>query len=132
MADNRANCGLGEAGNKARAKAPSPVSVRGISRKACARASKVAARQHETIGEWVTKALTQATNEKLSTGPRRSESSQYGKARLRASSEQDDIPFGKALLNQAERAEGFEYNGGAVDVIAEQISLVETIKPENL
>ncbi|SVC43486.1 uncharacterized protein METZ01_LOCUS296340, partial [marine metagenome] len=28
--------------------------------------------------------------------------------------------------------EGFEYSGGAVDIMAEQISLVETIKPENL
>lgn len=141
MADNRADSGIGETGNKARAKAPSPWSVRGVSREARAKASKAAARRRATIGEWVTNALTQAANEELGTGPRRDQS-QYGPAGLPASTAQDDTPLGKALLalaerfersearnetiiSLAERMEGSEYKGGEVSVMAEQIGLVE-------
>ena len=141
MADNRADSGTGETGNKARAKAPSPWSVRGVSREARAKASKAAAQRRETIGEWVTNALTQAANEELGTGPRR-DPSQYGRAGLPASTAQDETPLGKALLalaerfersearneaivSLAERMEGAEYKGGEVSVMAEQIGLVE-------
>ena len=100
-----------------------------------------AARRRETIGEWVTNALTQAANEELGTGPRR-DPSQYGRAGLPASTAQDETPLGKALLalaerfersearneaivSLAERMEGAEYKGGEVSVMAEQIGLVE-------
>jgi len=141
MADNRADSGIGETGNKVRAKAPSPWSVRGVSREARAKAGKAAARRRETIGEWVTNALTQAANEELGTGPRRDQS-QYTNGGLPASTAQDDTPLGKALLalaerfersearneaimSLAERMEGSEYKGGEVSVMAEQIGLVE-------
>jgi len=141
MTDNRADNGVRETGNKVRAKAPSPWSVRGVSREARAKASKAAARRRETIGEWVTNALTQAANEELGNGPRR-DPSHYGTAGLPASTGQDETPLGKALLalaerfersearneaiiSLAERMEGAEYKGKEVSVMAEQIGLVE-------
>ena len=57
MADHRASSGIGETGNKAHAKVPSPWLVRGASRKARAKTSKTAARQHKNSVEWDTNAL---------------------------------------------------------------------------
>lgn len=52
----------------AKQRAPSPWSVRGVSREARAKASKAAARRRQTLGEWVTTALSRAANEELSSG----------------------------------------------------------------
>jgi hypothetical protein len=126
---------------RSRAKAPSPWSVRGVSREARAKAAKAAARRRETIGEWVTNALTQAANDELGTGPRR-ETSANVKAGLPAGPEQDETPLGKALLALAERFEraekrndalvslarrvdGIEHGGHGVSAMAEQMGLVE-------
>lgn len=105
MADTRSDTGSGatDAGNKPRAKAPSPWSVRGVSREARAKASKAASRRRETIGEWVTNALTQIANEELGTGPRR-DYGQGAQADLPATSVQDESALGKALLALAERS----------------------------
>ena len=143
MADNPAEKGTGASadGNKPRAKPPSPWSVRGVSREARAKASKAASRRRETIGEWVTNALTQVANEELGTGPRRD----YGpnvQSGLPASPIHDESALGKALLALAERfersekrneainsltggSEGGAYGGREVSVMAEQIGLVE-------
>ena len=126
---------------KPRAKTPSPWSVRGVSREARAKAAKAAARRRETIGEWVTNALTLAANDELGTGPRRERPADV-QGGLPAGPEQDETPLGKALLALAERfersekrndaiasltrrMEGIEHGGRDVDVLAEQIGLVE-------
>ena len=83
--------------NKPKPKPPSPWSVRGVSREARAKASKAASRRRETIGEWVTNALTQVANEELGTGPRR-DYGQHAQGGLPATPVQDESALGKALL----------------------------------
>ena len=122
MPDNSADAGIGatEAGNKPRAKPPSPWSVRGVSREARAKASKAAARRRQTIGEWVTNALTQVANEELGTGPRREQ--MYGaQGGLPAVPDQDETPLGKALLALAERFERSEKRNAAFASLAERM-----------
>lgn len=141
MPDQTADSGSAAPSAKPRAKPPSPWSVRGVSREARAKASKAASRRRETIGEWVTNALTQVANEELGTGPRRAQT-QDAPGGLPAGPLQDESPLGKALLalaerfersekrneaivSLAERMEGGVYGGGEVSVMAEQIGIVE-------
>lgn len=122
-------------------KAPSPWSVRGVSREARAKAAKAASRRGETIGEWVTTALTQMANEELGTGPRR-ETAPGHQTGLPAGRVDDETPLGKELLALAERFErsekrndaiaglarrvdGAENSGREVSAPAEQIGIVE-------
>jgi hypothetical protein len=138
MTDQTADSDTGAPSAKPRAKPPSPWSVRGVSREARAKASKAASRRRETIGEWVTNALTQVANEELGTSPRRAQT-QDTQGGLPAGPLQDESPLGKALLalaersekrneaivSLAERMEGGEYSRGEVSVMAEQIGIVE-------
>ena len=143
MADSRPDSGraAGAAAVRQKAKPPSPWSVRGVSREARAKAGKAASRRRETIGEWVTNALTQVANEELGSGPR-SEQVQNPRAGLPTGINQDETPLGKALLalaerfersekrndaiaSLAERMEGAENNGRDVSVMAQQIGIVE-------
>ncbi|MDP7343480.1 MAG: hypothetical protein QF767_09040, partial [Alphaproteobacteria bacterium] len=124
-----------------KAKPPSPWSVRGVSREARAKAGKAASRRRETIGEWVTNALTQVANEELGSGPR-SGQVLHSKGGLPTGIDQDETPLGKALLalaerfersekrneaivSLAERMEGAEYGGRDVSVMAKQTGIVE-------
>ncbi len=125
-----------------KAKPPSPWSVRGVSREARAKAGKAASRRRETIGEWVTNALTQVANEELGSGPRSGQVLHSKGGLPTGGIDQDETPLGKALLalaerfersekrNEAivsltERMEGAEYGGRDVSVMAKQIGIVE-------
>ncbi len=98
---------------KARAKVLSPWSVRGVPREARSNVAKAAARRRETIGEWVTNALTQAANEELEIGPRREWpiDVQVG---LPAGSEQGKPPLDNELLALAKRFERSEQRNDAI------------------
>ncbi len=125
-----------------KAKPPSPWSVRGVSREARAKAGKAASRRRETIGEWVTNALTQVANEELGSGPRSGQVLHSKGGLPTGGIDQDETPLGKALLalaerfersekrNEAivsltERMEGAEYGGRDVSVMAKQTGIVE-------
>ncbi len=125
-----------------KAKPPSPWSVRGVSREARAKAGKAASRRRETIGEWVTNALTQVANEELGSGPRSGQVLHSKGGLPTGGIDQDETPLGKALLalaerfersekrneaivSLAERMEGAEYGGRDVSVMAKQTGIVE-------
>ncbi|MBT5037836.1 MAG: hypothetical protein HOM52_04930 [Rhodospirillaceae bacterium] len=131
MSDSRLDAGpnSSEPSGRQKAKAPSPWSVRGVSREARAKAAKAASRRRETLGEWVTNALTQIANEELGTGPRRatSESAQAG---LPAGPAQDESPLGKALLALAERFEKSEKRNDAISALAQRIDVAESSNRE--
>ena len=119
-----AHQGKHPAGRAQRAKASSPWSVRGVSREARAKAVKAASRRRETLGEWVTNALTQIANEELGSGPR-SETTQSAPASLPASPSPDQSPLGKALLALAKRFEKTEKRDGAITALARRIDIAE-------
>lgn len=112
-------------GRPQRAKAPSPWSVRGVSREARAKAAKAASRRRETLGEWVTNALTQIANEELGSGPR-SAASQSMPASLPTSTAQDQTPLGKALLALAERFDKTEKHDNAITALARRVDIAES------
>ncbi len=115
----------GATNRRPKAKAPSPWSVRGVSREARAKAAKAASRRRETLGEWVTNALTQIANEELGTGPRR-EGSQYATPGLPVSPADDETPLGKAMLALAERFERSEKRNDAISALAQRVDIAES------
>jgi len=131
MSDSRSDADPSsrDSGGRQKAKAPSPWSVRGVSREARAKAAKAASRRRETLGEWVTNALTQIANEELGTGPRRAtaESAQAG---LPAGPGQDESPLGKALLALAERFEKSEKRNDAISALAQRVDIAENSSRE--
>lgn len=126
MSDSRsdANPNSAEPSGRQKSKAPSPWSVRGVSREARAKAAKAASRRRETLGEWVTNALTQIANEELGTGPRRP-TSEGAQAGLPAGQGQDETPLGKALLALAERFERSEKRNDAISALAQRVDIAE-------
>ena len=115
----------GATNRRPKAKAPSPWSVRGVSREARAKAAKAASRRRETLGEWVTNALTQIANEELGTGPRR-EGSQYATPSLPVSPADDETPLGKAMLALAEPFERSEKRNDAISALAQRVDIAES------
>ena len=115
----------GATNRRPKAKAPSPWSVRGVSREARAKAAKAASRRRETLGEWVTNALTQIANEELGTGPRR-EGSQYATPGLPVSPADDETPLGKAMLALAEPFERSEKRNDAISALAQRVDIAES------
>lgn len=122
MTDSRIDAG--PSGARPKAKTPSPWSVRGVSREARAKAAKAASRRRETLGEWVTNALTQIANEELGSGPRRA-ASEYGQAGLPAGPMDDDSPLGRALSALAKRFERSEKRNDANSALAQRVDIAE-------
>ena len=108
-------------------KLSSPWSVRGVSREARSKVAKAAARRRQTIGQWVTNALTQVANKELETSPCRDRSAKV-QAVLPVESEEDDPPLGNALYALAERFERSEKRNDAISaltILAERLEAAE-------
>ena len=109
---------------KSYSKAPSPWSVRGVSPETRSKVVKAAAHRRETIGEWVTNALTQAANEELGLCSHREPSADL-QVGLSHGLKQNTRSPGNVVLALAERIESPEKRN---DAIASLTILVEQLE----